>query len=250
MLGTNADTETPDQALRERKQFARYRKVQPGYGNGRNNPLYLQNQAWDRDVRGIIGPVDLTTPSGQAVQFTPYPYGVSDLRKYQVSDIQTDTISSPMVQNYYGLPVRYMQMPSAPHQAGSFAVPTQFVRMPGDFSPSVQPNPTLDATTGLPTHTIPGLNRIQAQQAPFRQVAQQSNSIKNTMDTRYPVNLVRPVNDQRTKWLYSNSTIEPTAGMGWNRAPRVQGPASRPSAAFDTGVFQTGLVRSATSYQH
>jgi hypothetical protein len=52
-LGTDEDDETSEQAITEQFRFANYRHVEPGNGNGPNNPLYLQNKRWDNLVRFI-----------------------------------------------------------------------------------------------------------------------------------------------------------------------------------------------------
>lgn len=52
-LGTDEDTETPDQAVQEQFEFSNYQHVNSGFGNGKENPLHLQNVAWDNMVRFV-----------------------------------------------------------------------------------------------------------------------------------------------------------------------------------------------------
>jgi len=53
LLGTEADTETPEEAIAEQFKFASFRHVPEGHGNGPKNPLYLQQKAWDNMVRFV-----------------------------------------------------------------------------------------------------------------------------------------------------------------------------------------------------
>lgn len=53
LLGTDEDTETKEEKLDEQLKFATFGYVLEGSGNGKDNPLYLQNKAWDNLVRFV-----------------------------------------------------------------------------------------------------------------------------------------------------------------------------------------------------
>ena len=83
-LGTEADTETPEQAEKERIKFAMFNHVDEGYGGGTHNPIYQQNKMWDAKVRIVDNPfpkTDLITPDQLAYYMSPTtsikPYSVS-----------------------------------------------------------------------------------------------------------------------------------------------------------------------------
>jgi hypothetical protein len=52
-LGTDADTETPEQKVVEQFKFASFKHVAEGHGNGPNNPLYQQMKTWENMVRFV-----------------------------------------------------------------------------------------------------------------------------------------------------------------------------------------------------
>lgn len=53
VLGTDADTETPEQKVVEQFKFASFKHVAEGHGNGPNNPLYQQMKTWENMVRFV-----------------------------------------------------------------------------------------------------------------------------------------------------------------------------------------------------
>jgi len=67
LLGTDADTETPDEAVAEQMRFAAFSHVKPGHGNGPENPLYLSMERWKNMVRFVnnfAAPTDHLSDAG------------------------------------------------------------------------------------------------------------------------------------------------------------------------------------------
>lgn len=50
-LGTNADTETPEEAIAERLKFASFNYVPPGHGAASDNVIAQANRIWDTQIR-------------------------------------------------------------------------------------------------------------------------------------------------------------------------------------------------------
>jgi hypothetical protein len=86
-LGTNADTETKEQALMEKVRFAKFNHVEEGFGEGTQNPLYLANKKWDREVRYVNNYVPV--PTYIEPDYVPRVYPTPDV--YQEIPVRTRT---------------------------------------------------------------------------------------------------------------------------------------------------------------
>jgi hypothetical protein len=83
-LGTIADDETAEEALRERMKFAAFNYVKPGHGASRDNVIARTNRAWDEQIR-FNTPINTARyqkyPLRQLVDFRA-PMGISANRGY------------------------------------------------------------------------------------------------------------------------------------------------------------------------
>jgi hypothetical protein len=248
--GTNEDRETPEEALRERLQFASLSHVKPGFGNGSNNPLYLRNVRWDRDVRGIAPGADprLTIKPSERVDYEPFYHYAPLTTLYHRNTTATNLVGSggrwmtdEELQNIYAHPVSGANI-SSTRPLNGFTRRNQFIK--GSRAQEVY-----DLNTGRNlTGTFSGapVNIINSMPAPITDRLHTANGQNNYDQNRRiePVCLVKNPTERKNKWYYANSTTQPMEGTDWeNRKDKD----ARPSRSFPTFMFQSGTVRSSTS---
>jgi hypothetical protein len=248
--GLNEDRETPEQALAERLQFSSFGHVKPGFGGGSNNPLYLKNLKWDRDVRGIAPGSDprLTTAPSQRIDYEPYfRYGTTTTMMRGNTTATTlrgaggRRMDDSQLQNFYGYPIKGTG--SLPYQFRK----TQLYRMSGDVSASKPWNVVHDMNTGRDlTGKFGGapFNVINSMPSAIVDRVRAEGTGQNNYDNRgriEPVCLQIPYDDRQNTFYYQNSTYNPMEATAFeNRYEK----GARPNRGIPTLWFQgSGTVR-------